>query len=225
MEIKGDRRGLRCLATGFQSEHALLEDLAQTLNQKKSFLGQANLGIEVDGLPLTGTLMAGVAAVFQQCPSLTLTGIHARGHEPRSLNALPPVSGHAGALVVPSNLRSGQVIEHAGDIVILGDVNPGALVKGGANIYVLGRLRGMVLAGQPDGIQAGVYALAFEPSQVRIAHVVAVPAGEPGLHPECAHVEQDRIVVAPWKKAPDGMGPGRLLPKRVRNRIRVMAGH
>jgi len=98
------------------------------------------------------------------------------------------------------------VVEHHGDVVVVGDINPGARVIAGGDVYVLGRLRGMALAGQPDQPEAAIFALRFEPSQVRIATVWAIPAGEPAEHPEWARLEAGRIVVSPWTGLPEPSG-------------------
>jgi septum site-determining protein MinC len=203
MELKGDKRGLRLIAKGFPDEAALLEDLERTLARQRGFLGQAPLELEVADRPLTPSLLAGAAQVFERFPELDLVGVGRSGARTRPA-AVPPAP--RGPLLVRTPLRSGQVIEHAGDVVILGDVNPGSRVVTGGDLFVLGRLRGQALVGQPDREDAVIYALAFEPSQVRIATVWAVPAAaEMGREPERAHLESGSIVVTPWRGAPEGM--------------------
>jgi septum site-determining protein MinC len=199
LELKGDRKGLRCLAYGYSDEEQLLDELEEFLGQQRPFLGASRLFLEVD-LPLTPRLLAGAADIFQRHPPLALGGVHQRGQE-RPLSPVPD-GPPAGALVVRSSLRSGQVVEHAGDVVVLGDVKPGARVISGGDVFVLGRLQGMALAGQPERSDARVYALRFEPSQVRIGIVLAVPSGDPGTDPEYASIEDGQIVVMAWTGAP-----------------------
>lgn len=212
MDIKGDRRGLRCLADGFQDDESLLLDLERTLSRQHGFLGTAHLTVEVDTLPLTASLLTGIADVFSQFPPLRLVGIHQKSQDRSTPSAI--AAEPLGALVVRSTLRSGQVIEHSGDIVILGDANPGARIIAGGDIFVLGRLSGMAMAGQPDGVAAQVSALIFEPSQVRIGRVWAVPAGEHSERPETAQLEGDQIVVSPWQGMPES------LPQTPRGKVR-----
>jgi septum site-determining protein MinC len=133
---------------------------------------------------------------------MVLAGVHRYGAD-RPLVALPRPE-RPGALIVRRALRSGQAIEHGGDIVVLGDVKPGARVTAGGDIFVLGRLRGDAAAGQPSEEGASIFALRFEPTQVRIGRVLAVPGQERGVGPEVARVEEGRIVVSPWADAPLG---------------------
>jgi septum site-determining protein MinC len=200
MEIKGDRRGLRCLAHGYDDATRLIEDLAQLLDQREPFLVDSRVAVEVSGLPLTTSLLSGIAGVFGTHPRLTLSGIFIDA--PRRPAPVAALAAPAGALLVRSALRSGQIAEHAGDIVVLGDVKPGARVIAGGDVFVLGRLSGMALAGQPNVPDARIFASVFEPTQVRIADVLAVPAQEAGREPECASLEDGRIVVSPWGDAP-----------------------
>jgi len=221
MELKGDRRGLRLIAKGFPDEAALLEDLARTLERQRGFLGQAPLELEVEDRPLTPSLLAGAAEVFERFPDLDLVAI-ARSARPAARPAVVVPPSVRGPLLVRTPLRSGQIIEHAGDVVILGDVNPGSRVVTGGDLFVLGRLRGQALVGQPDREDAAIYALSFEPSQVRIGTVWAIPAAtaDMGREPECARIEEGAIVVSPWRDAPDAVPMGR--PRRIRSRIRAI---
>lgn len=216
MELKGDRRGLRLIAAGYSDEGALLEDLERTLTRQRGFLGQSPLELEVADRPLTPSLLAGAAEIFERFPELDLVSVGRGGRRPQ---ALPPAPA-AGPLLIRTPLRSGQVVEHAGDVVILGDVNPGARVVAAGDLFVLGRLRGQALAGQPDHRDRSIYALSFEPTQVRIATVTAVPAAAaPLAGPERADVEGGAIVVSPWDMAPPSGAADR--PRRARSRSRA----
>jgi septum site-determining protein MinC len=205
VELKGDRRGLRCLAHGYTEEATLIHDLTTLLDRQTPFLGASRILVEVDTLPLTPSLVAEVARVFMEHPPLVLSGINQPGQD-RPLQSTP-AGPPAGALVVRTALRSGQAVEHPSDVVILGDVKPGARVIAGGDIFVLGRLAGVAMAGQPHRTEARVYALRFEPTQVRIATVLAVPASEAGTGPEFAAVEDGQIVVMPWNEAPTSRAP------------------
>jgi len=207
LDIKGDRRGLRILAHGFSSERDLLEDLQRTLERHHQFLGRSVLTVEVTGLTLGPGLLGGIAGCFESFPHLRLAGVVEAGHlrsAPQPIPAAPP----EGARIVRMTLRSGQVIEHPTDIVVVGDVNPGARVISGGDVFVLGRLRGLVMAGQPDREEAVIYAIRFEPSQVRIANVWAIPPGEAADRAEMARVEHGQIVVTPWTSVPEAKESG-----------------
>ncbi|MCY0865199.1 MAG: septum site-determining protein MinC [Sulfobacillus sp.] len=202
MEIKGDRRGLRLIAEGFESDAALIDDLRRTLHDRAAFLGRAELLVEVDRLPLTGGLFQQIADVFQDFPNLQLRGVHQRD----ASNGLIPWDGrekagerlNAPPKVVRQTLRSGQRLVHAGDVIIVGDVNPGATVIAGGDVMVFGWLRGIVHAGQPDDVSRGVFALRFDPAQIRIGPILAIGDSESRGEPEQAVVEEGQVVVRPW---------------------------
>jgi len=70
-------------------------------------------------------------------------------------------------------LRSGQTIRFDGSVVLLGDVNPGGEVIAEGNITVLGALKGMAHAGASGNETCFVAALKFQPTQLRIANLIA----------------------------------------------------
>lgn len=112
-------------------------------------------------------------------------------------------------LMLRGRVRSGQKINARKHLVITGDVNPGAEIAAGGDIIVLGKLAGKVHAGYPDSEEAIVFALAFEPSHVKIGSVSATGTEESLTQlPEFACVENRSIVVKDYMKA----SPFRRLP-------------
>jgi len=87
--------------------------------------------------------------------------------------ARPPAPPPVETLVVRRTLRSGQQVVHRGSVVILGDVNPGAEVVATGHIVVMGVLRGIAHAGADGDTSAVVVAEKLQPTQLRIANVVA----------------------------------------------------
>jgi septum site-determining protein MinC len=195
MEIKGDsKRGLRLVAEGFANELDLISDLETTLKQRRAFLGSAALDVQIQDLPLTSDLVTKIAAVFDQYPELSLSGILRDTPRPEPI---PLARRLEPALVIRHTLRSGQHQYHQGDLIIIGDVNPGATVAAAGDILIFGRLRGNAHAGQPQDLSKGVYALTFTPTQVRIGPLLAIGESS-GREPEFAHVESGQVVVEPW---------------------------
>lgn len=197
LEIKGDRQGLTLIARGFSEETGLIADLAETLAERAQFLGHARLELVVHGLELSATLLQKVATVFERYPALTLSGVKLDGSglvQPILLHRARPLPP---PLVVRQTIRSGQQVLHGGDIIIVGDVNPGATLVAGGDILVFGRLRGVAYAGQPQDPTKGVYALRFEPSQIRIGELLAIGDGR-GRMPEYARVEEGTVTVSSW---------------------------
>ncbi|PSR38079.1 MAG: septum site-determining protein MinC [Sulfobacillus thermosulfidooxidans] len=202
MQIKGDRRGLRLLATGFTTEAALIEDLDHTLETRQEFLGTTGIFLEVGAMDLTPSLFEQVAQTFARFPALTLKGIQQSDTAVViSLEEKKPVPVPR---IVRHTIRSGQQIMHTGDVIIVGDVNPGATIIASGDVMVFGWLRGTVYAGQPQDRTAGIFALRMQPTQIKIGDIMALGDGR-GEEPEFAHVEEGAIVVQHWAdvKLPD----------------------
>ncbi len=105
-------------------------------------------------------------------------------------------------------IRSGVVLDAPADLIVVGDVNPGAEIQARGNIIVLGRLRGVAHA-SVGGDSGFIFALRFEPQQLRIGRLVA-RAGEsdtPGQGAEIAYATGRTIVVERYQgRLPSGLG-------------------
>jgi len=110
-----------------------------------------------------------------------------RGYEPEN------------TLLVRRTIRSGQSLHYDGNVVVLGDVNPGAEVICTGVILVLGSLRGVAHAGAEGEVDATVFAFRLEPTQLRIAHLIArAPDGKvtKPAGPEVARIVGNTIEVS-----------------------------
>jgi septum site-determining protein MinC len=112
-------------------------------------------------------------------------------------------------LMLRGRVRSGQKIDTRRHVVIFGDVNPGAEILAGGDIIVLGRLSGKVHAGNPENETAIVFALAFDPTSIKIGTITAAGSEETShAMPEFACVKNKSILVQdymktnPFKKMP-----------------------
>lgn len=197
MEIKADRRGIRLLAHGFESEDSLIEDLDRTLAERAAFLGLAHLLVEIDGVALTSSLFQRISETFTRYPQLTVRGIVEHATPLVALDVRPTPELSAPAKVIRHTIRSGQRMVHQGDLIIVGDVNPGAHVVAAGDVMIFGWLRGTVSAGQPDDTTRSIYALRFDPTQIRIGPVLAL-GDTKGGNPEKARVEEGQLVVLAW---------------------------
>ena len=101
------------------------------------------------------------------------------------------------ARVVYATLRSGQRIETEHSLIVIGDVNSGAELIAGGDIMVLGTLRGVAHAGAYDETGGGrfIFALAMQPTQLRIGSVISRGTPEGGKAAEIARVDGSVIVV------------------------------
>lgn len=96
-------------------------------------------------------------------------------------------------------VRSGQLVSFEGNVVVIGDVNPGGEVEATGNVIVMGSLRGMVHAGADGNGEAVVAALCLQPTQLRIADVIArspdVKENRTVMIPEMAFVKDDLVYI------------------------------
>jgi septum site-determining protein MinC len=101
-------------------------------------------------------------------------------------------------LYLQTTVRSGIEIRHPGTIIILGDTNPGSSLLASGDILVWGRLRGMAHAGLDGNRSCRIMALQMQPTQLRIADLVARPPETPPANylPEVAYVGENAIRIA-----------------------------
>lgn len=109
-----------------------------------------------------------------------------------------PTLTFAEPLYLQTTIRSGVEIRHPGSVIIVGDLNPGSSVVADGDILIWGNLRGVVHAGARGNTQCQIMALRMEPTQIRIADVVAkAPAKAPlEYHPEVAYIASGGIRIS-----------------------------
>ena len=106
-----------------------------------------------------------------------------------------PGSSLADPLYLQNTVRSGVEVRHPGTVVVFGDLNPGGIIIATGEIFIWGRLRGIAHAGAQGNRQARILALQMEPTQLRIADVVArAPKFPPkSFEPEIAYIASEGI--------------------------------
>jgi len=95
-------------------------------------------------------------------------------------------------------LRSGMKLTSKGSVVVVGDVNPGAEIVAAGNIIVLGTLRGVAHAGASGKVDAFIFALNLNPTQIRIADVFTRPPDDEKrrkITPEIASIKDGNVVI------------------------------
>jgi len=101
-------------------------------------------------------------------------------------------------------LRSGASLEFETSVVIIGDVNHGARVVSKGNIIVLGALKGTAYAGATGNTNSFVLALDMNPTQIRIADVIARAPDKPVKNEvkeaKIAFLEDGNIYIEPLSK-------------------------
>lgn len=214
VNIKGGKDGLRLQLDEDAAWSDVLDALRTQLEQGGSFFAGARLVIDVGDRSLQEHQLTEVLTLMEQHglhpESLASTtresrnaarsaGLLARPAPQRSPTPAPaPATGDA--MLVSRTVRSGQVIRYHGHVTLIGDVNPGAEVIAGGSVVVWGRLRGLVHAGALGDSSAVICALELQPTQLRIANLIArTPEGAAGHTPEVARVDQDQIIVEAWE--------------------------
>lgn len=128
---------------------------------------------------------------------------HNKNVDSRSISlADPTLWDDPDARIIYSTLRSGQRIESEHSLIIVGDINPGAEVVAGGDVIVLGSLRGIAHAGayEESGGGRSIFALALQPTQLRIGTTISRGSAEGGKMAEIARIEGNAIVVEPFMK-------------------------
>lgn len=215
MRFKGGKDGVYILFDQTVDFLEALDELRRRLVGYQRFFEGGRVWIDTRGRslsPMEWRLVEEVASQFGM--EVAEVGCREpRGKRPPTVTPLRPrpashpVDPEATRLV-RGTIRSGQVVEHRGHVVILGDLNPGAIVRATGDVIVLGHLRGVVHAGASGNRSAQVWALRLEPTQLRIADLIArspddehVPTG-----PEVARIVDGWIQVEAYEPGAQGGG-------------------
>jgi len=231
--IKGRADGV-LIEIGRGSWSELMEQLSERLRQAAGFFRGGKVTLNVGLRPLDEDELRQVRSLLEQfgmtlgvvrsaaeqtCQVAVAFGLAASLDTPDGMLAQPAATNHETLqhFVYRGNLRSGQVLRRAETVLILGDVNPGAQVVSHGDILVWGRLRGIAHAGATGDESAVIAALSMEPTQLRIASVIAIlPEEAPSLferlfrrrntvkRPEIGYITNNQIVVESWDESKPG---------------------
>jgi septum site-determining protein MinC len=216
VQIKGVREGL-LVTLGEGAWVELRQALLSQVEEQASFFKGARMAIDVGSLSLSAVDLGSLRdvlsdreialwAILSSSAKTELTaqvlGLATRLSAPRAERVIrspdAQVDGE-NALMVRRTLRSGIKVTSAGHVVVMGDVNPGAAVEAGGSVVIWGRLKGSVHAGKDGDEGATVSALDYQPSQLRIADVVAQPGSfKKKNQPQTAQVREGQISIEIW---------------------------
>jgi len=160
-----DARQLQSVADALAEVKLQLQGLIASRRQTAIAAVTAGYSVEQAQLPPPGAMADKVKGV---------TGNEKNGDKDAAATVL-----RAEPLYLQTIVRSGGEIRHPGTVVLVGDVNPGGTIAAVGDIIIWGRLRGIAHAGSEGDRRCTIAALHMEPTQLRIADVVARAPQEP----------------------------------------------
>ncbi len=213
LQIKANRDGLVLVPHPLASFQSIMDDVDNRLKSSRDFFTRSRMTLDLRGRPLASDEIAALyrllldeakvrlmEVVLTEEVSLTLEPRMTSPPKPRAVEPDPEALAFPedAPVIVRTTCRSGMRIESPSDCVVLGDVNPGAEILAVGDVIVFGNLRGIAHAGALGDRGARIWALSIEPSQIRIADLVAVP-GKGDRHRvkryEIAEIQRNRIEV------------------------------
>jgi septum site-determining protein MinC len=186
IQIKANRDGFTLVPDPAASFEAVMAYLEKRLSESRNFFQRAEMTLDLSDRPLRTDEISilhrllvdkGRVRLVEVKLGDALSLVMDRPSQ-RPLPAprtTPPAVPDGSALIIRNTCRSGMRVVSDADCVVLGDVNPGAEIIAAGDVIIFGNLRGVAHAGAAGDRSARIWALSIEPSQIRIADIVAVP--------------------------------------------------
>lgn len=185
VQIKASRNGFTLVPNPEASFESILGYVEKRLKESREFFQHSEMTLDLRGKPLGTDQILQLHNLLVEKASVkvseirlgdTLSFFLERGQVRPSVSppSKPSVPDNA-PLIVRNTCRSGARVVSPSDCVVLGDVNPGAEIIAAGDVIVFGNLRGIAHAGAGGNRSSRIWALSIEPSQIRIADLVAVP--------------------------------------------------
>ncbi len=153
-----------------QSQDTLLD--TRQLNELEQILEQVGLTIDVIITRRRQTAVAAASAGY----SVNQESSRILGYKTIESEIIQEL---AEPLYLKNTIRSGVEICHPSTIIIMGDVNPGASIISHGDVLIWGTLKGIAHAGATGNHEAVIMALKMQPTQLRIADLVATASTLP----------------------------------------------
>lgn len=209
LQIKAGRQGFTLVPDPAASFEAVVGYLEKRFSESRDFFRRTEMTLDLRERPFRTDEIAALHRLLVDQGQVRLVEVklgedlalvmdRPSERRPPAPKPPPPPLPADSALLIRSTCRSGMRVVSGGDCVVLGDVNPGAEVIAAGDVIVFGNLRGVAHAGAEGDRAARIWALSIEPSQIRIADMVAVPprGGKPTPKRfEIAEIQDDRIEV------------------------------
>lgn len=186
IQIKANRQGFTLVPDPAASFEAVVGYLEKRFSESRDFFRRAEMTLDLRERPLRTDEIATLHRLLvaqgqvrlmevKLGEDLTLLMDRPSERQPFTPKMPPAPRPDNSALVIRNTCRSGMRVVSDTDCVVLGDVNPGAEVIAVGDVIIFGNLRGVAHAGADGDRSARIWALSIEPSQIRIADIVAVP--------------------------------------------------
>lgn len=183
--IKADRAGFTLIPAPEAPFADVMEFMDHKLEESRDFFKNSQMVLDLTNRPMGSDEISALCdKLYQKATvrvveirlgedlSFTVTGAQ---NKVRTAPEADRQSRDMIPVIVRNTCRSGVRVVSASDCVVLGDVNPGAEIIADGDVIIYGILRGVAHAGAAGDRSARIWALSFEPNQIRIADLVAVP--------------------------------------------------
>jgi septum site-determining protein MinC len=209
MKIKANRDGFVLVPDEKASFQSIMSFMEQRLTESRDFFHDSEMVLDLRARTLGTDEILSLHSLLVEKAMVRLVEVRLSDDMALSCDPRPPkqeVSAKpAGTLpsdqiplIIRSTCRSGMRVESLSDCVVLGDVNPGAEIIAVGDVIIFGSLRGIAHAGAQGDRSARIWALGIQPSQIRIADLVALPPRGSKPTPrrfEIAEIQDNQIEV------------------------------
>ena len=202
--IKGNKNGITVILDNKTDFETLKELIATKFRDSSKILGACKTAIAFQGRELSDAEEIEILDIIGQNSELDIVCVLNDDEEKDKAfgkaidDKLMDVSGNV-AVFHKGIIRGGDIVNKDKSIIVLGDVNPNASLSSDGNIIILGSLKGMAQAGASGNRNSFIFALDMQPSQLRIADVIARSSDEKGSDavsgPMIAYLDQDNICI------------------------------
>ncbi len=202
--IKGNKNGITVILDSKTDFETLKEKIASKFQDSSKILGSCKTAIAFQGRKLTNAEEIEILDSIGRNSELDIVCVltededQSREFGKEIDEKLMDVSGNV-AVFHKGIIRGGDIVRKEKSIIVLGDVNPNASISSDGNILILGSLKGMAHAGASGNKNAFIFALDMQPSQLRIADVIARSADskEQGIDsvPMMAYLDEENICI------------------------------
>ena len=202
--IKGNRNGITVILDSAMDFEQLKKRIAEKFQSSAKIFGSSKVAVTFQGRRLSDREELEVLDIICNNSELEIVCVLSDDESKnkafgKAIDETMMESSGNYAVFHKGIIRGGDSVSKDKSIVVLGDVNPNATLCSNGNIIILGALRGIAQAGASGNRNAFIFALDMEPSQLRIADVIARSDDEKGspksMGPMIAYLDGENICI------------------------------